>query len=144
MMRLTIAVYAIALPLSVACRKVPAPPSTPPQSLAMGAAKSRMTFFVTSVAPAKGSGDAAAADAHCQALAMKEGAGDHTWRAYVDPRARDRIGKGPWYDAEAELVAANLNQLLDNGMHIPPDKSLNERGDPTTATGGRFYCFAID
>src|SRR5215470_17650676 len=57
----------------------------PPQSLAMGASKSRMTFFVTS----KGLGKSAdltnlvKADAHCQALAKAEGAGDHTWRAYL-------------------------------------------------------------
>ncbi len=87
-----------------------APPANPqgvPQSLAMGGAKSVMKFFVTSRGSGKGGdlGGLAGADAHCQALAKAEGAGDHTWRAYLSAtataagpavNARDRIGKGPW------------------------------------------------
>src|SRR5262245_42897674 len=61
----------------------------PPQSLAMGASKSRMTFFVTSKGLAQSElTDVAKADAHCQALAMAEGAGDHSWRAYLGAPAR--------------------------------------------------------
>src|SRR5215510_8495591 len=93
-----------------------------PQSIAMGGAKSVTTFFVTSRGLAKGGdlGGLAGADAHCQALAKAEGSGDHTWRAYLSTsatanepavNARDRIGKGPWYNAEGFLVAANLDQL---------------------------------
>src|SRR5262245_7072878 len=84
------------------------------QSREMGGAKSVMTFFVTSKGPGKGGdlGGLAGADAHCQALAQSEGAGDHTWRAYLSTsamggqpaiNARDRIGKGPWYNAEGLL-----------------------------------------
>ena len=131
----------------------------PPQSLAMGASKSRMTFFVTS----KGLGqreltDLAKADAHCQALAAAEGAGDHRWHAYLGTPARgerpavsaiDRIGKGPWYNAEAELVAANREEIRAGATRLSKDTALTERGDPVEHLAalrqlGRFYCFAID
>jgi hypothetical protein len=138
----------------------PSPGSkNPPQSLAMGASKSRMTFFVTS----KGLGqseltDLAKADAHCQALAAAEGAGDHSWRAYLGAPARggqpavkalDRIGKGPWYNAEAELVAANREEIRAGAKRLSKDTALTERGDPVDNLSalrqlGRFYCFAID
>ena len=61
------------------------------QSREMGGAKSVMTFFVTSKGPGKGGdlGGLAGADAHCQALAQAEGAGDHTWRAYLSASARE-------------------------------------------------------
>ena len=138
----------------------PSPGSkNPPQSLAMGASKSRMTFFVTS----KGLGqreltDLAKADAHCQALAAAEGAGDHSWRAYLGAPARggqpavsalDRIGKGPWYNAEAELVAANREEIRAGAKRLSKDTALTERGDPVENLAalrqlGRFYCFAFD
>ena len=61
------------------------PASQPPvaQSLQMGGKKSVMTFFVTSRGSGEGGdlGGLSGADAHCQALATAEGAGDHTWRA---------------------------------------------------------------
>jgi hypothetical protein len=132
----------------------------PPQSLAMGASKSRMTFFVTSKGLGNGADltDLAKADAHCQALAKAEGAGDHTWRAYLSAPARggkppanalDRIGAGPWYNAEAELVAANREEVRTGAKRLSKDTALTERGDPVenlTALkqAGRFYCFAID
>src|SRR5262245_562762 len=87
----------------------PKPGSTnPPPPLARGASNSRMTFFVTSRGLGKGAGpaDLEKADAHCQSLAAAEGAGDHTWRAYLGAPPRNgkagvvaiqRIGKGPWY-----------------------------------------------
>jgi hypothetical protein len=139
----------------------PAPGATkPPQSLAMGASKSRMTFFVTS----KGLGrnadlaDLTKADAHCQALATAEGAGDHTWRAYLSAPASggkpavsaiDRIGAGPWYNAEAELVAASREEVRTGAKRLSKDTALTERGDPVENLAAlrqtrRFYCFAID
>src|SRR5262245_4002807 len=86
-----------------------------PETLSMGGAKSVMTFFVTSKGPGKGGdlGGLAGADRHCQALADAEKAGDHTWRAYLSTssgpngpavNARDRIGRGPWYNAEGTLI----------------------------------------
>src|SRR5687767_8016940 len=60
-----------------------------PESLPMGGEKSVMTFFITSRGPGRGGdlGGLAGADAHCQALAKAEGAGDHLWRAYLSTSA---------------------------------------------------------
>jgi hypothetical protein len=88
----------------------------PPSSIPMGGNKSVTRFFVTSKGLGKGGdlGGLAGADAHCQALAKEQGAGDHTWRAYLSTEAtattaavnaRDRIGGGPWYNASGDLVA---------------------------------------
>jgi hypothetical protein len=114
-----------------------------PQSLAMGGAKSVMTFFVTSVGSGNGGdlGGLAGADAHCTALATAEGAGDHTWRAYLSTspaggqpavNARDRIGKGPWYNAEGLLIAANLDELHSDGNRISHETAVTEKLDPVT------------
>jgi hypothetical protein len=119
-----------------------------------------MTFFVTS----KGLGKDAdltnltRADALCQTLARAEGAGDHTFRAYLGAPARkgrpavdaiDRIGSGPWYNAEAELVAADREEVRAGAKRLSRETALTERGDPVDdlpglKLAGRFYCFAID
>ena len=107
----------------------------------MGGAKSVMTFFVTSIGSGKGGdlGGLAGADAHCAALAKAEGAGDHTWRAYLSTtaadgqpavNARDRIGKGPWYNAEGLLVAANLDDLHSRANRISQETAVTEKLDP--------------
>src|SRR3954453_23246269 len=94
----------------------------PPKALQMGGKKSVTRFFITSRGLGKGGnlGGLAGADAHCQALAKKEGSADHTWRAYLSTmaaaggpavNARDRIGKGPWYNALGDRIASNLDQL---------------------------------
>lgn len=117
-----------------------------PQSLSMGGAKSVTTFFVTSKGPGRGGdlGGLAGADAHCQALAKAEGSGDHTWRAYLSTtaangqpavNARDRIGKGPWYNAEGMLVAANVEQLHSEGNTINKETAATERLDPVNGVG---------
>ena len=123
-----------------------AEPQQVPQSLQMGGAKSVMTFFVTSRGLGKGGdlGGLAGADAHCAALAKAEGAGDHTWRAYLstsaaDARpavnARDRIGKGPWYNAEGLLIAANVGELHGDTNRINKDTAVTERLDPVNGVG---------
>src|SRR4051795_7172813 len=81
-----------------------------------------MTFFITSVGSGKGAelGGLAGADQHCQALAKAAGAGNRTWHAYLSAsasggqkavNARDRIGKGPWYNAKGVEVAKDVNDL---------------------------------
>jgi hypothetical protein len=111
-----------------------------PQSLAMGGSKSRMTFFVTSAGLGRGGdvGGFAGADAHCQALATAEGAGDHTWHAYLSTmatktepavNAKDRIGRGPWYNGEADLIAANVEQLHSGDNRITREMALTEKVD---------------
>src|SRR5437764_15332020 len=102
----------------------------PPSSLEMGGKKSVTRFFITSRSLGRGGdlGGLAGADAHCQALAKREGSGDHTWRAYLSTmatstspavNARDRIGKGPWYNALGDRVAVNVEQLHggQNGLN---------------------------
>jgi hypothetical protein len=103
-----------------------------------------MGFFVTSAGSGKGAdlGGLAGADAHCQKLAAAAGAGGRTWRAYlsVSPtfpsgtnpavpavNARDRIGKGPWYNAKGVLIAHNVDHL-HNGNRINKATALDERG----------------
>ncbi len=117
-----------------------------PQSREMGGEKSVMTFFVTSKGLGKGGdlGGLAGADAHCAALAKAEGAGDHTWRAYLSAsaldgqpavNARDRIGKGPWYNAEGLLVAANVDELHGAMNRINTEMATTERLDPVNGVG---------
>jgi hypothetical protein len=115
-------------------------------SLPMGGAKSVMTFFITGRGSGKGGdlGGLAGADAHCQALAEAEKAGDHTWRAYLSTmatkneaavNARDRIGKGPWYNADGNRIAANLEQLHSGDNKINKEDAVTERLDPVNGVG---------
>ena len=72
-------------------------------------------FFVTSATSTTGNlGGLAGADATCQRLAAAVGHGSRTWRAYLSverENARDRIGNGPWFNANQVLVANNLAEL---------------------------------
>ncbi len=99
-----------------------------------------MSFFITSAGGPKGAdyGGIAGADAHCQALAARAGAGAKTWRAYLSVQAvggataidaRDRIGKGPWANAEGTLIAANVDDLHDAMKNrINTETGLAENG----------------
>ena len=118
----------------------PAEPQAAPKSLEMGGAKSVTRFFVTSRGLGRGGdlGGLAGADAHCQALAKAEGAGDHTWRAYLSVsardgqpavNARDRIGPGPWYNAEGLLIAADVGDLHLGKADISKQTAVTERLD---------------
>jgi hypothetical protein len=113
----------------------------PPSSIPMGGSKSVTRFFVTSKGLGKGGdlGGLTGADGHCQALAQAQGAGDHTWRAYLSTQAtdggrgvnaRDRIGGGPWYNAEGELVAQHLAQLHGAMNRLGTDTALTESAEP--------------
>ena len=97
-------------------------------------------FFITSVGPGNGGdlGGLDGADAYCQELAEAEGAGDRTWRAYLSTQAsgaqpavnaRDRIGEGPWFNAEGLSIAANADDLHYSNANINYDHALNERGE---------------
>jgi hypothetical protein len=120
--------------------------SSVPPSLPMGGSKSVTSFFITSAGTGKGGdlGGLAGADAHCQALAKAEGSGDHTWRAYLSivatgdapaVNARDRIGKGPWYNAEGNLVAANLEQLHSDETRVSKETAVTEKLNPVNGVG---------
>lgn len=82
-----------------------------------------MSFFVTSATSVTGNlGGLAGADATCQRLAAAAGEGARIWRAYLSvehdaangnqpTNARDRIGAGPWRNANNVVVANNLAEL---------------------------------
>jgi len=93
-------------------------------------------FFVTSTGSGESGGDLGGlegADAKCAALAEEAGAVGFTWRAYLSTstvNAIDRIGNGPWYNAEADLVAADLESLRTNGIsNAAPQHMRDENGD---------------
>ena len=120
-----------------------------PKAAAKAAAKGqqRMSFFVTSAGPGKGAdlGGLAGADKQCQSLAQAAGAGKRTWRAYLSTTAeagakavsaRDRIGRGPWYNAKGELIARNIDELhWDN--KITKQTALTEKGAIVNGVGDK-------
>ena len=101
-----------------------------------------MSFFITSVGSGKGAdlGGLAGADRHCQSLAQAAGAGGKTWRAYLSTQAtggladanaihaRDRIGKGPWYNAKGVRIARNVEDLHSTSVNVNKETALDERG----------------
>jgi hypothetical protein len=106
----------------------------------MGGAKSVTLFFITSKGLGKGGdlGGLAGADAHCQMLAEAQGSGDHTWHAYLSTQAtaatpavnaRDRIGGGPWYNADGDLIAQNLTQLHGAMNKLAKDTAVTESAE---------------
>ena len=102
---------------------------------------SSMTFFVTSVGGGRGSdlGGLEGADKHCQDLAQAAGAGGHTWHAYLSTtgpgavNARDRIGIGPWRNANGVVIAQNVEDLHSAGNNLNKQTALTEKG--TTVNG---------
>jgi hypothetical protein len=114
-------------------------------SCATAPATGPMGFFVTSEGPGKGAdlGGLAGADAHCQKLAAAAGAGNRSWRAYLSTgwtsttpavNARDRIGKGPWYNAKGVLIASDVAQLHGNNNLIKTT-ALTEKGEVVNGRG---------
>ena len=99
--------------VSVACSD---DPPTGPSGQPVG-------FFVTSTTSVTGNlGGVGGADFTCQRLAAAAGHRPRAWRAYLSvehdsangnqpTNARDRIGTGPWYNANGLLVANNVAEL---------------------------------
>ena len=110
-----------------------------------------MSFFVTSAGPGDGGnlGGLAGADAHCQMLATAAGAGNRTWRAYLSatvaggrgapPQAAvnacDRIGTGPWFNANGALIASNRDDLHMDRNNIRKPTAVDENGDEVNGVG---------
>ena len=130
----------------------PAAPAqgAPAQGAGGPAAPQPMTFFITSVSKGDGAnyGGLAGADAYCQQLAAAAGRGDATWRAYLSTQgpgavnARDRIGVGPWRNAQGRVVAANLDELHGDtlerarlGNRLNKNTSLTEKGTVNNGVG---------
>lgn len=101
-----------------------------------------MNFFITSVGVGDGAnlGGLDGADAHCTALAGSMGQGDKDWAAYLSTtgeagvNARDRIGSGPWYNAQGVVVAANQAELHGEN-NLSKATVLDERANPVAADG---------
>jgi hypothetical protein len=95
-----------------------------------------MTFFVTSVGSGKGAdlGGIAGADQHCRDLAQSAGAGGHLWHAYLSTtgpngvNARDRIGKGPWRNANGVVIAQSVDDLHSANNNLNKQTALTEKG----------------
>ena len=102
-----------------------------------------MTFFLTSEGPGKGSdlGGLAGADGHCQRLAAEVNAGNRTWRAYLSTQgpdavnARDRIGTGPWHNAQGTLIGNNVDELHGMGHRFTVMTVIDERGRRIPGSG---------
>lgn len=96
-----------------------------------------MTFFATSVGSGEMGGNLGGlegADATCQALAEAVGQGGCTWHAYLstsEEDARDRIGTGPWQNANGDMVASDVESLHDDGLPNgdPEQLVFDENGD---------------
>ncbi|MER8406256.1 hypothetical protein [Mesorhizobium sp. M0185] len=109
----------------------------------IGAASSQeatMSFFVTSVGSGKGAdlGGLGGADAHCSSLAEAAGVTGKTWRAYLstsDTDARDRIGKGPWFNAKGVKIADDVASLHSDANAITKQTALDEKGQMVNGRG---------
>ncbi|MGX9181403.1 hypothetical protein [Mesorhizobium sp. BHbdii] len=112
---------------------------------AIGVASSQdatMSFFVTSVGSGKGAdlGGLAGADAHCGSLAEAAGITGKTWRAYLstsDTDARDRIGKGPWFNAKGVKIADDIASLHSDANAITKQTALDEKGEVVNGRGDK-------
>jgi hypothetical protein len=102
-------------------------------------ADERMSFFVISHQTGDGGaiGGLSGADAHCQELAGAVGSRKRSWRAYLSAaaqsgrppvNARDRIGRGPWFNAKGVQVAADIDDL-HRANTLGDKTSLDERGE---------------
>ncbi|MCA9528227.1 MAG: hypothetical protein KC549_18210, partial [Myxococcales bacterium] len=88
------------------------------------------------------------ADGICQALAESVGQGDKTWRAFLSAtqgpdgqpvHAIERIGAGPWHDANGRLIAENIEGLLSGDRPAGDAAAVadlpDEYGVPTSVLG---------
>jgi hypothetical protein len=89
-----------------------------------------LSFFVTSRTSMTGNlGGISGADAICTDLATAAGAGNKVWKAYLSTtteNARDRIGKGPWFNANGTMLAADLTAL--HALTGNADLFIDEKG----------------
>jgi hypothetical protein len=109
------------------------------------AQQGEMSFFLTSV----GSGDGAnlggleGADQHCQSLAEAAGAGGKTWHAYLSTQgltggdARDRIGAGPWQNANGVVIAKDVAELHSDNNNLNKETAITEIGKVINGRGDK-------
>ena len=110
------------------------------------AAQNTMSFCITSVGSGDGAklGGLAGADAHCKALADASGVTGKTWRAYLSAKAaagqpavnaKDRIGRGPWYNHHGVMVAQSVADLHSDNNKLSKENSLTEKGEIVKGRG---------
>lgn len=95
-----------------------------------------MGFFITSRGLGDGGnlGGLAGADAHCQTLAEAAGS-SRTWAAYLSTQgsgavnARDRIGSGPWANANGLVMATSVESLHYDNSNFNWQFTLDENGN---------------
>lgn len=121
-------------------------------SLALGMSAGTLTqdnslsFFITSSGTGNGAylGGLAGADMHCAVLAQAAGVTGKTWAAYLSTQARDgvpavnardRIGAGPWFNANGVQVAANVDDLHSDNNRLSKENSLTETGAMVNGRG---------
>lgn len=108
-------------------------------------ADAKMSFFVTSAGSGKGAdlNGLAGADAICQTLATAAGS-KKRWHAYLSTaasggrpaiNARDRIGKGPWFNAKGVQIAKDVAELHSEAAKTGKEGSLTEKGMPVNGRG---------
>lgn len=109
-------------------------------------AQNTMSFFITSAGSGDGAnlGGLAGADARCKQLADAAGVTGKTWRAYLSAKAaagqpavnaKDRIGRGPWYNAKGVMVAQSVADLHSDNNKLGKPNSLTEKGDSVKGRG---------
>ncbi len=102
-----------------------------------------MSFFVTSAGSGNGGdlGGLNGADAICQNLADSVDQGDLTWRAYLSTQggngvnARDRIGPGPWFNANGTRIATDVDNLHSMLNRLSVFTALDQRGRRIPGSG---------
>jgi hypothetical protein len=107
---------------------------------AAGAQDTSISFFVTSQNPGKGGdlGGLQGADAYCKSLAAAVGMGDKDWHAYLSTdkeNAKDRIGKGPWYNAKGVKIADDVASLHGDSNNLTKQTALDENGKVINGRG---------
>lgn len=106
----------------------------------------KMSFFITSVGSGNGAdlGGLKGADAHCAKLAKAAGSKKKDWRAYLGQQAdgklkainaKDRIGKGPWYNSKGVEVAKDVADLHSDNNKLSKQNSLTELGQVVNGRG---------
>ncbi len=101
-----------------------------------------LSFFITSTNPGKGGdlGGLAGADAYCAQLAEAVGVTGKTWAAYLSTtgeggvNARDRIGTGPWYNANGVRIAGSVDEL-HGANNLTKETALTEKGEVVLGRG---------
>lgn len=99
----------------------------------------QMSFFATSTGRGFGGnlGGLSGADALCRLRATAVGRGNRLWRAYLSTpavadaaavHARDRIGRGPWFNAMGIQIAASLDDLHSARVNLTSETVLTEAG----------------